>query len=81
MNNRLAAPLVIAALIAPAAGYAADTKPVKESIKENGGDSVITTRVRVEYAKDQPVKITRGTTGASSVRNEIAVQAKQNLSQ
>ena len=76
MNTRLAATLVIAALIAPAAGYAADTKPVKDSIKENVSDSVITTRIRVEYAKDMPVRITRDTKGVSSARNEIKVQAK-----
>jgi len=73
---RLAATLVIAALIAPVAGYAADTRSVKESIRENVSDSVIATRVRVEYAKDQPVKITRDTTGGSSVKNEIKVPAK-----
>lgn len=32
---------MIAALIAPVAGYAADTKSVKESIKENVSDAVI----------------------------------------
>ena len=55
MNTRLAITLVIAALIAPVAGYAADTKSVKESIKENIGDAVITTRIKAEYAKDKDV--------------------------
>jgi hypothetical protein len=77
MNIRLAATLVIAALIAPVAGHAADAEPVKESSRENVGDAVTTTRIRVEYAKDKPVKITRGTTGVSSVKNETKGQAKQ----
>lgn len=76
MNARLAATLVIAVLLAPAAGYAADANPVKESIKENAGDPVITTRVRAEYAKDQPVKITRGSKVVSSAKSENKVQAK-----
>jgi len=77
MSIRLAATLVIAALIAPVAGHAADAKPVKESSRENVGDAVTTTRIRVEYAKDKPVKITRETKGVSSVKNEIEAQAKQ----
>jgi hyperosmotically inducible protein len=55
MNTRLATTVVIAALIAPVAGYAADTKSAKESIKENVGDAVITTRIKAEYAKDKAV--------------------------
>jgi hyperosmotically inducible protein len=55
MNTRLATALVIAALIVPVAGYAADTKSVKESIKENVSDSVITTKIKAEYAKDKDV--------------------------
>jgi hyperosmotically inducible protein len=55
MNSRLATTLVIAALIAPVAGYAADTKAVKESIKENVGDAVITTKIKAKYAKDKDV--------------------------
>lgn len=55
MNTRLATTLVIAALIAPVAGYAADPKSVKESIKENVSDSVITTKIKAEYAKDKDV--------------------------
>lgn len=55
MNTRLATTLMIAALIAPVAGYAADIKSVTESIKENVGDVVITTRIKAEYAKDKDV--------------------------
>lgn len=55
MNTILATTLVIAALSAPVAGYAADTQSVKESIKENVGDAVITTRIKAEYAKDKDV--------------------------
>ena len=77
MNTRLAATLAIAALIAPVAGHAADAKPEMESSRENVGDVVTTTRIRVEYAKDKPVKITRHTTGVSSVKNDIKAQAKK----
>ena len=55
MNTRLATTLVIAALIAPVAGYAADTASAKESVKENVSDAVITTRIKAEYAKDKDV--------------------------
>ena len=55
MNTRIAATLVIAALVAPVAGYAADTKTVTETIKENVGDAVITTKIKTEYAKDKEV--------------------------
>jgi hyperosmotically inducible protein len=55
MNTRLATTLVIAALIAPVAGYAADTQSVKESVKQNVGDAVITTKIKAEYAKDKDV--------------------------
>jgi hyperosmotically inducible protein len=55
MNTRLATTLVIAALMAPVAGYAADTKSAKESIKENVGDAVITTKIKAAYAKDKDV--------------------------
>lgn len=76
MNTRLAATLVIAVLLAPAAGYAADANPVTESIKENAGDPVITTRIRAEYAKDQPVKITRDSKVVSSAKSENQVQSR-----
>ena len=55
MNTRLATTLVIASLIAPVAGYAADTASAKESVKENVSDAVITTRIKAEYAKDKDV--------------------------
>jgi hyperosmotically inducible protein len=55
MNTKLATTLVIGALILPVAGYAADTKSVKESVKENVGDAVITTKIKAEYAKDKDV--------------------------
>jgi hypothetical protein len=76
MNAGLAATLVIAVLFAPVAGHAADANPVKESIKENAGDPVITTRIRAEYAKDQPVKITRDSKVVSSAKGENKVQSK-----
>jgi osmotically-inducible protein OsmY len=55
MNARFSITLVIAALIAPVAGYAADTKSVTESVKVNVGDAVITTRIKAEFAKDKQV--------------------------
>jgi len=55
MNSRIATTLVIAALIAPVAGYAAETKSMSDSVKENVGDSVITTKIKTEYAKDKDV--------------------------
>jgi osmotically-inducible protein OsmY len=60
MNTKLATTLVIGALIAPVAGYAADSmskdKPsVTEKIKESVGDAVITTKIKAEFAKDKQV--------------------------
>ena len=55
MKTGLAATLVIAALIAPVAGYAADDKSMKQTIKENVKDSVITTKIKAKYAKDKAV--------------------------
>jgi hyperosmotically inducible protein len=55
MNSKLATTLVIGALILPVAGYAADTKPTKETVKESVADSVITTKIKAEYAKDKTV--------------------------
>jgi hyperosmotically inducible protein len=55
MKTKLATTLVIAALFAPVSGYAADTKSMKESVKENVSDSVITTKIKAEYAKDKDV--------------------------
>jgi osmotically-inducible protein OsmY len=59
MNTKLAMTLVIAALTAPVAGYAADTTSAKDSVKENVSDSVITTRIKVEYAKDKDVSASK----------------------
>jgi hyperosmotically inducible protein len=55
MNTKIVTTLLIAALIAPVAAYAADTKSVKENIKENISDTVITARIKAEYAKDKDV--------------------------
>src|ERR1019366_9417958 len=55
MNTKLATSLIIGALILPVAGYAADTKSTKESVKEEVGDSVITTKIKAEYVKDKQV--------------------------
>jgi osmotically-inducible protein OsmY len=55
MNSRLAATLVIGALFLPVAGYAADSKSVTESVKENVGDAVITTKIKAAFAKDKQV--------------------------
>lgn len=55
MNNRLATTLVIAALIAPVAGYAADTKSTKENIKETVDNTVIAAKITAKYAKDKDV--------------------------
>ena len=59
MNTRLAMTLVISALILPVAGYAADIKSATESVKENVGDAVITTKIKAEYAKDKQVSAMR----------------------
>ncbi len=56
MIIRFATTLVIAALILPVAGYAADLKAMKESVKENVGDAVITGKIKAEFAKDKLVK-------------------------
>ena len=61
MNTKLATALVIGALLAPVAGYAAEksvTKSVKETVadvKETVADSVITTKIKAEFAKDKQV--------------------------
>ena len=55
MNIKLATVLVVCALIVPAAGYAQEKKTVKETVKENVSDSVITTKIKAEYAKDKDV--------------------------
>jgi len=55
MKTRIAATLVMAALIVPITGYAADMKSITESVKENVGDAVITAKIKAEYAKDKEV--------------------------
>ncbi len=61
MNTKLATTLVIGALLAPVAGYAAEksvTESVKETVadvKEAVADSVITTKIKAEFAKDKDV--------------------------
>jgi osmotically-inducible protein OsmY len=55
MKTKLALSLVVAVLIVPVAGYAAEGKTVTESVKENVSDSVITTKIKTEYAKDKDV--------------------------
>lgn len=51
MNSRLVTSLMIAALVVPVTGYAADTK----SMKENVGDAVITTKIKAAFATDKDV--------------------------
>ncbi|MEK6245032.1 MAG: BON domain-containing protein [Pseudomonadota bacterium] len=55
MNSKLLATLVIAALSVPAVSYAQEKKPMTEKVKENVKDSVITTKIKAEYAKDKEV--------------------------
>ena len=54
MNAKLATTLVIGALLAPVAGYTAE-KTATENVKEAVSDSVITTKIKAEYAKDKKV--------------------------
>ena len=51
MNTKLATTLVIGALLAPVAGYAAE-KSMTQNAKEAIADSVITTKIKAEFAKD-----------------------------
>ena len=58
MKGKLAAACVVAgAMLVPVAGYTADTKePSKtESAKEVIDDSMITTKIKTEFAKDKQV--------------------------
>ena len=60
MKTKLATTLMVSALLVPVAGYAADNmskdKPsVTERVKENVSDSVITARIKTEFAKDKQV--------------------------
>ena|SRR5687767_2395578 len=66
MNGRLMAILVIAALSMPALSFAqakqSATDKVKDTtakVKENVKDSVITTKIKAEYAKDKQVSFRR----------------------
>ncbi len=54
MNTKLVTTLVIGALLAPMAVYAAD-KSMTEKVKEAVADSVITTKIKAEFAKDKQV--------------------------
>jgi osmotically-inducible protein OsmY len=54
MNTKLATTLVIGALLAPVAGYAAE-KSMTQNVKEAVADSVITTKIKAEFAKDKQV--------------------------
>lgn len=58
MNTKLATTLVIGALFVPVAGYAAE-KSMTQSTKEAIADSVITTKIKAEYAKDKQVSAMR----------------------
>jgi osmotically-inducible protein OsmY len=54
MNTKLATTLVVGALLAPVAGYAAE-KSMTQNVKEVVADSVITTKIKAEFAKDKQV--------------------------
>lgn len=54
MNTKSATTLVIAALLAPMAVYAAD-KSMTKNVKEAVADSVITAKIKTEFAKDKQV--------------------------
>ena len=54
MNTRFVTTLVIGALLAPVAVYAAD-KSMTETVKETIADSVITAKIKAEFAKDKQV--------------------------
>lgn len=59
MNSRLLAILVIAALSVPALSFAQAKQSTTEKVKENVKDSVITTKIKAEYAKDKQVSFRR----------------------
>ena len=59
MNSRLMAILVIAALSLPALALAQAKQSTTDKIKENVKDSVITTKIKAEYAKDKDVSFRR----------------------
>jgi len=58
MNTKLATTLVIGVLLAPVPGYAAE-KSMTQSTKEAVTDSVITVKIKAEYAKDKQVSAMR----------------------
>ena len=47
--------LAITALCLPALSFAQEKKPVTETVKENIKESVITTKIKAEYARDKQV--------------------------
>ena len=62
MNGKLLASLVIAALCMPALSFAQEKKGVTatvkektETVKDNIKESIITTKIKAEYAKDKEV--------------------------
>ena len=80
MNTKLATTLVVGALLAPLAGYAAD-KSMTESVKENVADSVITTKIKTEFAKDKSVsamhvKVDTDDTGAVTLSGNAKSKAE-----
>ncbi len=54
MNTKLATTLMVGALLAPAAGNAAE-KSMTQSVKQEAGDAMITTKIKAEFAKDKMV--------------------------
>jgi hyperosmotically inducible protein len=58
--NTIASVLVLLGLLTlPVQGQASDAKGTKDSVKEVVADSVITTRIKSEYAKDKEVSALR----------------------
>ena len=54
MKTKLALCLVAGALLLPAAGFAADTDSKRAAAREFVKDSVITTKVKAQLAKEKP---------------------------
>jgi hyperosmotically inducible protein len=55
MNSRLLAVLVVAALSMPALSFAQQKQSVPDRVKDNVKESIITTKIKAEYAKDKQV--------------------------
>jgi hyperosmotically inducible periplasmic protein len=55
MNKYIKSMLLVSALVMPLTGFAADSDSVKTELK----DSVITTKIKAEYAKDKTVSATK----------------------